>query len=250
MPPENFLTGFPVEVITVTGQSGNSVRSIQAEVVRKMMTVRTRGALYINRPVAISGDPSFCGFNHNVAVPPGTEPMACVAWHYATDGLPGITTTGDVVDSTGTPNLLGDPAVMDTSSANPWYTLSEALGISDSELAEILSRPDHTGEVNPMHGITYIQGDGTINSNVVGSGLLYITGDATINGSVEYTGLIYVEGDLKLTGTAWVLGTLIVNGATDLSFSAGTAGVLYSDEALKNALAQAVPPMVLSWREL
>ena len=89
-----------------------------------------------------------------------------------------------------------------------------------------------------------------ITSALTGQGLLYITGDLSGSGSFQYKGLIYVEGDIKLTGTPWVLGSVICKGTSDFNFSAGNCGVLYSKDALTTYLSQALPCIVLSWREM
>lgn len=251
IPPENLTSGFPVEIVTVTGRAGQAKRTIQAEVTRRVLAARTLGALYTDKAIDVTGTPAFCGNNHDVAIPPGTTPNACFAFHLGTGALPGITTTGDEVDVQGNASdVIGEPAPTDTSSTNPFYSLAEVLGISQSQLNQILSDPHNTSIVDPLDGITYIQGDASINSNLTGIGLLYITGDLTANGGFEYTGLIYVEGDLQFTGNPWILGSVIVRGTGDFQFGAGNAAVLYGKDAIQQAIGQFMPALVLSWREL
>jgi hypothetical protein len=124
------------------------------------------------------------------------------------------------------------------------------LGIEQSEVNRMLANADHTSITNPMRGISYINGDVSITSNIVGEGLLYVTGDLSGSGSFIWKGLVYVEGDLKLTGTPWILGSVVVKGTSDWNFNAGNAGVLYSKDALTNYLSMAMPCLVLSWREM
>lgn len=251
IPPENFLTGFPVEIINITGRSGFGVRSIQAEVTRRTLYARTLGALYTDKAISIAGDAAFCGYNHDIAVPVGTRPNGCSAFHLSVGDLAGVTTTGDDVDVSGAAaDIDGYPSPTDTSSSNPFYSLAEVLGISDSELNEVLAQPDQTTITNPFDGITYVQGDATINSNYVGSGLLYVTGNLAASGTFVFKGLIYVEGDVKITGTPWVLGSMVVRGTSDYNFSSGNCGILYSEEAIRQFLGQAMPMMVLSWKEM
>ncbi|MDH3216561.1 MAG: pilus assembly PilX N-terminal domain-containing protein [Candidatus Krumholzibacteria bacterium] len=250
VPPENFTSGFPVDIVTVTGQNGNALRTVEAEVTRLSITARTQGALYTDRPITISGTPDFCGHNHPLNTPIGSTPLACFAFHVGSGDLPGITSTGDDIDMQGAADAYGSPTPTDSSSSNPWYSLAEVLGISQTQLDEILARPDHTAVTNPMDGITYITGDAVINANTVGSGLLYVTEDATINGNFVYRGLIYVEGDVNFTGTAWILGTVIVKGAADYGSGTGTAVVLFSNEAIRSLVGLSMPAVVLSWREM
>jgi len=251
IPPENLETGFPVEIVTVTGRSGLGRRTIQAEVTRRTLYARTLGALYTDKAISITGNAAFCGYNHDVNTPVGTRPNGCVADHLGVGDLAGVTTTGDDVDVSGAAaDIDGYPSPTDTSSSNPFYSLAEVLGISDTELNDILSQPDQTTITNPFDGITYVQGDATINSNYVGSGLVYVTGNLAASGSFVFKGLIYVEGDVKIIGTPWILGSMIVRGTSDYNFSAGNCGILYSEEAIRQYLGQAMPMIVLSWKEI
>ena len=249
IPPENFSSGFPVEIITVTGRSADGKRIIEAEVVKKMMVARTLGALYVDKAVKLTGNCAFCGFNHSSNIPPGTQPNACYAFHLPSGNLPGVTATGDVIKVQGSADICGDPAPIDNAATNPFYSLAEVLGISTVEVNSMLSSADNTSITDPLIGITYINGDANVTSNLTGEGLLYVTGDLKAAGSFRYKGLIYVEGDVHFTGSPWVLGSMIVRGTSDFNFSAGNAAVLYSQDAISMALASSMPCMMLSWKE-
>jgi hypothetical protein len=250
MPPENFNSGFPVEVVTVAGQSAEGRRIVQAEVARKILIARTLGALYVDKAVKLTGNCAFCGWNHNVNTPPGTQPNACVAWHLPSGNLPGVTATGDEVKTQGSADVLGNPTPIDNAATNPFYSLPEVLGLSAAEVNKMLANADNTSITNPLNGITYINGNANINSNLTGQGLIYVTGDLKAAGSFRFKGLIYVEGDVHFTGTPWVLGSMIVRGTSDFNFSAGNAAVLYSKDAISQALSGALPCLMLSWKEL
>src|SRR5262249_21923117 len=71
-PPENLLTGNPVDIITVTGHSGNAKRTVQAEVTHQRLKFKTQGAFYTNKACTVSGSSVFCGYNHNINMPAGT----------------------------------------------------------------------------------------------------------------------------------------------------------------------------------
>lgn len=251
IPPENFASGFPVEVVTVTGSSpGSGRRIVQAEVTKRTMTARTLGALYVDKAVRLTGNCDFCGYNHDLNTPPWTVPNGCFAWHLGGGHLPGVTATGDQVKTQGSANVAGNPMPIDNAATNPFYSLSEVLGLSAAETSALLANADNTSITNPLNGVTYINGDAKITSNLKGKGLIYVNGDLSGAGSFNYQGLIYVEGDLKFTGTPWVLGSIIVRGTSDFNFSAGNAAVLYSKDAITNALSSAMPCIVLSWREI
>jgi hypothetical protein len=251
VPPENFASGFPVEIVTVPGRTGMAERTIQAEVTKRKLVARTMAALYIDKAIRITGNPGICGYNHDADTPNGTKPNGCFAYHEATGHLSGVATTGDDIDiQGGAADVEGDPTPTDSSSTNPFYTLAELLGLSQDELNQILASADNTSFVNPLDGVTYIDGDAQINSNTTGSGLVYCTGDVTINGTFDFEGLIYVEGDVTIVGTCWVLGAIVVRGVTDYNTSAGNAAILYSADAISNNLSKYFPVVVLSWREL
>ena len=253
VPPENFTTGHPVEIVTVTGRYADGQSVVEAEVTKKTVTVRTLGALYVDKAVKLTGNSCFCGNDHSYDTPVGTRTGTfnpCGTFHNTGGHLPGVTSTGDVVIVQGSSDVRGDPIPIDNASTNPFYALSEVLGLSVKDVQRILSKADNNSIVNPLNGITYIIGDATINSNVTGEGLIYITGDLYAAGDFTFKGLIYVEGDVHITGNPWLLGSLVVRGTSDFNFSSGNAAVLYSSEALSRALNSSMPALVLSWREM
>jgi hypothetical protein len=258
MPPENFVSGNPVEVVSVTGRSGNGAKLIQAEVTKKVVVARTLGALYVDKAVRLTGNSSFCGHNHSIDTPVGTRTDVvgkgklaapeCFAYHLEFGHLPGVTATGDEVKTQGSADVQGDPAPIDNSPSNPFYSLAETFGMSDGEMNNILAGADNTKIQSPLNGITVIEGDAKINSNLTGEGLLYVTGDLQAAGNFVFKGVIYVEGDVFITGSPWILGTVIVRGTSDFNFSAGNAAILYSSEAMTRALSNSMPAILLSWQ--
>jgi hypothetical protein len=249
VPPENFTKGNPVEIITVTGHSGTGRQALQTEVTRMRLKFKTMGALYSDKAITVSGTSEFCGWNHDVLMPEGVGLNPCYGYHENDGHLAGVATTGDVIDEQGSNDTDGSPPT-NPDPANLWYTLAEALGITATQCADLLANPDHTSIVDQLDGITYIQGNATINAQVEGTGLLYITGDCTINGGFAYKGMIYIEGDCKITGNPWILGTVMVKGTSDFQFSAGNCGIYYSEEAIQQFVGGIMPMVTLSWRDL
>ncbi len=265
VPPENFIVGNPVEVVTVTGRSGTGSAVIQAEVTKQRAYVRTLGALYVDKAIKLTGSCAFCGYDHDYDTPVGTvisKPGAastgksgggvvlCDTYHCSAGHLPGVTTTGDEVKAQGSADVKGYPLPVDQSPTNPFYSLGETIGLPQQEVTRLLSGADHSKITSPLNGITYIQGDATINSNLVGEGLLYVTGDLHAAGNFVYKGLIYVEGDVHFTGSPWILGSMVVRGTSDFNFSSGNAAILYSSEALMRALDSVMPVIMLSWQDM
>ncbi len=249
MPPENLTWGFPVEVVTVRGYLGDAQRTIEAEVTKRTIIARTLGAVFCNNPLWLTGNVDFCGYNHSITTPAGLVPPACYPYHLASGHLPGGATTGDDIHIQGGVNVVGSPAPTNTSASNPWYSLAEVLGLDQSEVDAILADADNTSLVNPLNGITYINGDLNVTSNLTGEGLLYVTGALKGAGAFAYRGLVYVEGDFMLSGDPWILGSLVVNGTANFDFNSGNAAVLYSKDALSTYLSRPMPCIVLSWSE-
>jgi hypothetical protein len=244
VPPENPTEGTPVEVVTVTGHKGLARRTVQVEAIRFPIHPNVTAALSADRSVDLRGNVTVCGHDHRLDTPRGTQLPACSpTWDEVSGNLPAVMTTGDAVMRRGTTDLLGSPTVTDTSSTNHFYSLAEAMGVTTSELNDILADPDQTTDsaAGPYEGVTYIQGDASFNG-INGEGLLYVTGDLTLAGNFTWVGLIYVEGTLKNTGNSWILGGVMARGDLQVSvdFGAGTPVVLYSSEALVQMLTRSM----------
>lgn len=262
-PPENFVTGSPVEVITLAGTRGNAERNILVEAIRYPLNINVRAALFCDRGVDAQGNVEVCGHDHSILTPYDTTIPACMAWEYcsgrtnclATGCVTGIMTTGDEIDARGSTDVQGSPTPMDTSSSNQFLTLAETLGITQAEVDEILANADYHSsyDADPLDGITYFIGDavsGEKFNNCVGSGLLYVTGDLDVAGNLSWKGLIYVEGDFRITGTPWVLGAIVVKGKSDYAFTGGDPAILFSSEAIDYYIRQHLKYVEIGWKEL
>jgi hypothetical protein len=259
IPPENFDDGFPVNVVEVQGQRGESVRRVRVETTRFPFTPNVLAAVTSDGPVDIRGNVKICGQNHDIDTPVGrhleTKPP-CSPDSDEPDGhLPAVTTTGDDISTSGSSSLLGFPTVTDSSSSNPFYTLAQALGVTEAVMEDVLVNADHFSatEGSPLDGLTFVDGDATDGekfSDIEGSGLLYVTGNLDISGDLVWRGLIYVEGDLTVEGNPWIVGGIIVRGKSEATKTTGTSSILYSREALLRALENLFPYTILSWKEI
>ncbi|UCE03402.1 MAG: pilus assembly PilX N-terminal domain-containing protein [Candidatus Latescibacterota bacterium] len=262
LPPENFNSGSPIEVIEVAGHRSDARRRLRVEVTRFPFSPNVTAAVSADGVVDVRGNVHICGQNHTVDTPDYTHletAPACSPNYDEADGhLFGVTTTGDDVEVTGSTNLMGTPTAFDSSSTNPFYTLAEALGVTQDVIDQLLADPDYTSATQccPMDGITYINGNATGGEkfdDARGSGLLYVNGNLDIAGNTVWRGLIYVEGDVRITGTPWILGGIVVRGdgnPVDPAFGGGTPNILYSREMIRLALELAFDYVILSWKEL
>jgi hypothetical protein len=264
-PQENFTTGSPVEVITVVGRSATAERTIMVEATKFPVTANVLAALMCDMGVDVRGEVSICGHDHSIDTPPYTMIAECQDWEYCgppvhsrcDDGgcLIGIITTGDEIDKRGTTDVSGHPEPEDTSSLNHFYTLPEALGLTQEEVDVILGGADWRDVQNNrwQDGITYIENAGGSEAKWNtggGSGLLYVTGDFATEGNFTYTGLVYVEGDYRLLGTASILGSVIVKGVSEYAFTGGNPCILYCSEAISGGLSRHLGYIKIGWKEI
>lgn len=261
-PPENFDTGTPVEVVTVTAKSATAERQVKVEATRYPLNINARAALFCDMGVDVRGNVSICGHDHAYDTPHFTMIPACQNFEYcsnrttciATGCVNGVMTTGDEVDKRGTTDLGGVPTPEDTSSTNQFLTLAETLGIEQEALDEVLANADYNaaGEVDPQNGVTYIDNAGGADAmwnNGSGTGLLYVTGNFATNGNFSWRGLIYVEGNYSIIGTPSIIGAVLVKGVSDWAFSGGNPCILFSSEALDYYLRQSLPYVKIGWKE-
>jgi PilX N-terminal len=253
-------SGSAIFVITSTGYQGKDVRRLQEEVIQKPFNVNVKAALAANVGIDFLGNSYTCGHDHSWQTPAGTRDAACVPWETGPKApLPGGWSTGTVTsggssDQRGPPDPPGYIQSQTGFYTGPW----QALGMTQAEFFQWVGAPLGS-EPNPPRGVYYldnngVQGDGTGSfayHGGDGEGMLYVDGDLTINGNFTYRGLIYVEGNTQINGTFWCLGGLIVKGKTRIRQANGSAGLLYSSEAIQQALQKYGGSLVaISWKEL
>jgi hypothetical protein len=261
LPPENFDTGSPVEVIQVAGHRASARRRLEVETARFPFSPNVMAALNCNTIVDLRGTVNVCGHNHRADTPENTHletnPPCSPNYDEPSGHLSAVMTTGDEVLTNGSTDLLGEPSASDTTSSNPFYSLAEALGVTQDIVDYLLAHADYHSahDANPLDGITYINGNATGGNKFVdihGSGLLYVSGDLEMAGNSAWRGLIYVDGDFKITGNPWILGAVLVRGKsqTNPGFGGGTPTILFSEAMIRISLEMAFDYVVLSWKEL
>ncbi|TMQ66961.1 MAG: hypothetical protein E6K78_05860 [Candidatus Eisenbacteria bacterium] len=259
-PPVQTASGVPIFVVNVTGRSGEDLRRIVTEVMPKPYVTQAKGALVANRGIDFSGNSAVCGYNHRFDTPDGTsgrpgDGTGCQAWETGSGDLAGAWSSGGITNG-GSSEQSGVPPTTENQVGfyrGPW----EAVGMTEAEFFAWVGTPTNAVP-NPANGIYYLDNDGIAQNksgsyhldSITGEGLLYVDGDVTINAGFSFRGLIYIEGDLKINGNAWILGGLIVEGRGPVKFANGGATVLYSSDAITQALTKNGGKYVtLSWRE-
>lgn len=253
------LSGSPIFVVTSTGYDGRDRRRIQEEVISKPFDINVKAALAADVKVDLSGNGHVCGYDHDASTPTGTDDLTpCTGYEGGPDPpLPGAYSTGPI-DEDGSSSPRGLPADYLEAQigfyAGPW----ESLKMTQAEFFQWVGAPINN-EPSPPRGVYYLDNN-LVHSDKSGDyayhggngeGMLYVDGDLTVNGNFNYRGLIYVEGDLHLNGNLWVLGGMIVKGQTDVKIANGSMSILYSSEAIQQALQKYGGSMVaISWKEL
>jgi hypothetical protein len=267
IPSENFSTGHPIEVITVTGTKANARRTLRAEVTPAVADalIATSGT---SVPAAVYGDAGLhilrnfgiCGYDHDAAIPPGLTPPVCAQFHTGAGHVPGVAGSGrGQIRLSPDGHISGFPAPTDNQ-PKPWRDPWQVLNVSEARFERMLRDADHTSLESDMNGVSYFRGNCVVNRPVNGSGLLYVEGSLDIRSDFRWTGLIYAGGKVTVTSDhCWVVGGIA--GRDEIVWksenSAGEQGVLYSAEAFRT-IPRGVRPkksgggklLVLSWREL
>jgi len=257
--PINTASGLPIYRITSTGTKGNSRVRIVTEVIQKPYNVNVKGAFAANQPINFLGNGNVCGMNHLATTPTGTSVPACAAYEIGglAQALPGGW-SDSTISSGGSSHIQGNPP-MSGSNLNMFYSGPwDMFGMGQSEYYSWLGGSTNV-EPNPPNGIIYLDNNTTTQDATGnyayhggdGEGFMYVDGDMHINGNFTYRGLIYVEGQLDINGTCWILGGLVCKGKTLIGIANGTLTVLYSGDAISQALAKYGGQFVtLAWREV
>lgn len=266
-PKMNTTSGTPVFTVTSTGTKGNVSRRLVAEVTRSKFTVSARGAVASQVSIQFQGNIKVCGHDHLYATPVGAQPSPALIpcnvgiGNWWADGVHGDCMPGgwseSLVDLQGSPDILGEPAGYQENQSGFYSGPWEALTLTQAEFWSWIGVPTASAP-SPPQGVYYLDNN-TVKQDQSGSfsytggdgeGLLYVDGDLNINGNFTYKGMIYVEGDLAINGDAWILGGLIVRGQQPVKIANGSAVILYSSEAIEQAISKYGGDMrMISWRE-
>ena len=266
-PPINYLTGFPIWVVTARGRKGNDVRRIETEVVPRPYNVICNAAMSAKKGIDFSGSAEVCGYNHRLDTPSYTDGVhgapagpngPCVPWELNVADLPG-SWSEEPITSGGSAEQGGNPVKNSDNNGAGFYTGPwDALGLTQAEFWAWIGPPITIPPLTP-NGIFYLDNNTTHQdqsgifayNGANGEGFLYIDGDATLNGNFTFRGLIYIEGDLKVNGNTWILGALIVRGKGPIKIASGSCVVLYSRDAVQqNITKYGQQFMTLAWREI
>ncbi len=260
-PPINTTTGQPIYKVTSVGRQATARAEIVTEVIRKPYHANAVASMTANVDIQFLGNGYVCGYNHSDTTP--FTDNACHNWpgcnpyHTGSGNLPGAWSTGQI-NTGGSADQRGSPVALSYPNTGFYQGPWEMLGVSQSEFFS-WTGPGVANPPDPPTGIVYADNNSLVQDGTGGwayhggngEGLLYCDGDLTINGNFSYKGLIYVEGNLHINGTCSVLGAIVCKGTTVIKLANGNFTLLYSSEAITQALSHYGDQFVtLSWREV
>jgi hypothetical protein len=100
-------------------------------------------------------------------------------------------------------------------------------------------------------GFYKIDGDLHITAHSRVKGVIWVTGEISQTGIFELKGLVYSQGDMQFNASVWVLGALATEGASVLLVQPvnGNATLLYSSEAIRQAISAGQGYTTIAWSE-
>jgi Tfp pilus assembly protein PilX len=253
-----YSAGNNIYLVTSTGYTGNSSRTVELEVVRAS-PLTVPGPLYVEANANIQGastviigaDPATgkepCG-GPSVAAVTTTNAASSVEIHQnaTVTGSPLVKEYGADLDIEAMVNSLKQQA-------NFSYNVTSAThtGMNWGTPTIIANTKPSTCSV---HNIVYYNTNGTdikLAGGTSGCGILLVDGDLDVNGGFAWHGVLVVTGSLKYTGggNKQVTGGMLAGEDADADVEVGgNASIVYCSSAV-NSQTVNLPLRVLSWRD-
>jgi Tfp pilus assembly protein PilX len=249
-----------IYLVTSSGYTGNSYRTVEAEVSR-MAPIPVPSPLYVKANSTIQGSST------NII---GTDPCGGADKHaiittknsgsVTINGGPKIVGAGSIDPDI--PDIIYNGANLDITAmvdslkkvANFSYNVS-----SDTQTGMNWGTPTPGAtQQNPstcsVHNIVHYNTNGTslqLAGGTSGCGILLVEGGLEVNGGFSWNGIILVTGSLKYSGGGekQVTGGILSGGTVDADLISGNANIVYCSSVVKNQT-ESLPVRTLSWRDL
>ena len=255
----NTSTGANIYLVTSTGYTGNSNRTVQAEVTRAS-PLTVPGPLYVEASANIQGSSTViigadpvtgkepCG-GPSVAAVTTTNAASSVQIHQnaTVTGTPLVKEYGADLDVEAMVNSLKQQA-------NFSYNVTSATQTGMNWGTPDTSFGDTKPSTCSVHNIVYYNTNGTdikLAGGTSGCGILLVDGDLDVNGGFAWHGVVVVTGSLKYTGggNKQVTGGMLAGEDADADVEVGgNASIVYCSSAVSSQTAN-LPLQVLSWRD-
>jgi Tfp pilus assembly protein PilX len=259
----NTTTGENIYIITSSGWSGSSRKTVETEVTR-VPSVTVPSALYVEQTATVQGSNTYvlgtdaCGDNDRPGIVTPEGPGAAKFL-----GSPHVEGAGG-----GEPNIVYDGTNVDIRSlidsfkgnANFSYVVDSATHSAADTPGPGEGWGHHTYGATPQDpsscsssGTVYYDTGGsyvTLSDGVSGCGILLVEGDLEIDGDFSWYGPIIVTGSAIFTGggNKHITGSLMAGGSAVVGDSGGSTNIIYCSSAISDHTRNR-PLRLLSWKE-
>jgi Tfp pilus assembly protein PilX len=253
----NTTTGNNIYLVTSSGYTGNSFRTVEAEIT-KPAPISVPGPLYVEANSTVQGNSTHvigtdqCGSDdrHGIAttMSPGSVNViggASITGSSGTD--PDILYNAPNLDITGMVNSLK------TQATDP-YNVNSTTRTGESWGTPILGATLQNASTCTEHHIVHYNTNGTyirLAGGTTGCGILLVEGNLEVNGGFSWNGIIIVTGSVTYSGggNKQVTGGILAGGTVDADLISGNANIVYCSYAV-NSQTNSFPLRNLSWRDL
>jgi Tfp pilus assembly protein PilX len=253
----NTTTGNNIYLVTSSGYTGNSFRTVETEVT-KVAPIPVPSPLYVKADSTIRGSSTHiigedkCGSANKHGVTTTKNPGSVTI-----DGNPSITgasgTDPDILYNSPNLDIAGMVNSLKTQ-ANFSYNVS-----SDTQTGMDWGTPtpgatQQDPSTCSVHNIVHYNTNGTyikLAGGSSGCGILLVEGNLEVNGGFSWTGIILVTGSVTYSGGGdkQVTGGILSGGTVDADLVSGNANIVYCSSAVKSQT-DSFPLRNLSWRDL
>jgi Tfp pilus assembly protein PilX len=256
----NTTTGNNIYLVTSSGYTGNSFRTVEAEITKEA-PISVPAPLYVKANSTIQGSSTNiigmdqCGSanKHGVATTKSSGSVN-VNGHPSVTGagttdpdIPDIRYNAPDLDITGMVNSL-------KTQANPSYPVNSATETGMHWGTPTAGATQQNASTCTDHNIVHYNTNGTyikLAGGTTGCGILLVEGNLEVNGGFSWHGIIIVTGSVTYSGggNKQVTGGILSGGTVDADLVSGNANIVYCSSAV-NSQTNSFPLRNLSWRDL
>jgi len=253
----NTTTGNNIYLVTSSGYTGNSFRTVEAEIT---MTA----PIPVPAPLYVKANSTVQGSSTNII---GTDQCGSANKHgVATTKSPGsVNVSGhpSITGASGTdPDILYNAPNLDITAmvnslktqANFPYNVSSDTQTGMNWGTPTAGATQQNASACTDHNIVHYNTNGTyikLAGGTTGCGILLVEGNLEVHGGFSWHGIIIVTGSVTYSGggNKQVTGGILSGGTVDADLVSGNANIVYCSSAV-NSQTNSFPLRNLSWRDL
>jgi hypothetical protein len=226
----------PVEIITGYGKSGNSLKTVEIEVV-KNPGPKINSALYANGDITGNGSALIVDGNDNCGAAPAKDSIYTLS--PATTTLNGTPALSPAAPEEGTDSIdIAGYVEGLKASATETITADKTNGLY-GDAGNFVTCYSNTSDPANVNGLSL--------SGLTGHGILLVEGDLTLGGGFNWNGLIIVTGTLVFNGGGSginIKGAVLANQTVEIN---GAIDIKYDSCMVDDALNQSTN--IISWKD-